>query len=91
MNDIIRSCFKNIHEESPIKIKHLNWYAEKNTKYIISILTEEVYDVNGRGINMNCILPEKYFDYKKFHQSFPDYEIDCLDSYHFVVYKYKNN
>ena len=53
----------------------------------MSILTDEMYDTNGNHTNVSCVLPDRYFDYKKFSQLFPDCDIDCESYYHFIVYR----
>jgi len=83
----INNCFALDSLSLPPRIKHIECMADKSSRYVMSILTYEMYDTNGNHTNVSCILPDRYFDYKKFSQLFPDCDIDCEDSYHFIVYR----
>jgi len=84
--DEIKTCFNDCWK-NPV-IKQLDWINEQsNGRILISILTAEWYDKNENPMTpSSCILPDEYV----MRLNSLGYEIDCYDSYHFVVWKSVN-
>ena len=56
---------------------------DKDKGTIISILTADWWNENGRLMTTSCMIADKYVE----RLNALGYELDCYDSYHFVVWK----